>query len=89
MNHIHYRISLDMFDVAVQTTLKAKKGDTACTIHITLTENGRVYDIADGCNAFFSAKKPDGNFLYHSAECSIEDNTIVYHFTEQPLCIAI
>ncbi|MBE6798796.1 MAG: DUF2479 domain-containing protein [Ruminococcaceae bacterium] len=83
MNHIHYRISLDMFDVAVQTTLKAKKGDTACTIHITLTENGRVYNIADGCNAFFSAKKPDGNFLYHSAECSIEDNEIVYHFTEQ------
>ena len=55
MERIKYRISLDMFEVAAQTTIKAKKGDTACSIHITLTENGKIYNITDGCYAVFSA----------------------------------
>lgn len=83
MNRINYRISLDMFEVAAQTTIKAKKGDTACSIHITLTENGKIYNITDGCYAVFSAKKPDGNYIFNSDTCSIEDNAIVYDFTEQ------
>lgn len=83
MERIKYRISLDMFEVASQTTIKAKKGDTACSIFITLTENGKVYKIDEGCTAFFSAKKPDGNYLFNSETCRIEDNTIIYDFTEQ------
>lgn len=83
MERIKYRISLDMFEVASQTTIKAKKGDTACSIYITLTENGKVYKIDEGCTAFFSAKKPDGNYLFNSETCRIEDNTIIYDFTEQ------
>ena len=83
MERIKYRISLDMFEVATQTTIKAKKGDTACSIYITLTENGKIYNITDGCYAVFSAKKPDGNYIFNSDTCSIEDNAIVYDFTEQ------
>lgn len=83
MKRIKYRISLDMFDVTAQTTIKAKKGDTACSIHITLMENGKIYHIADGCHAVFSAKKPDGNYLFNGETCRIEDNAIVYDFTEQ------
>lgn len=83
MERIKYRISLDMFEVASQTTIKAKKRDTACSIHITLIENRKVYQIAEGCTAFFSARKPDGNFLFNSETCRIEDNTIIYDFTEQ------
>ena len=79
MNHINYRISLDMFDTSSQITIKAKKGDSACKIHITLTENGKIYNIAEGCYATFSAKKSDGNFIY--GNCTIEGNTIVYDFT--------
>ena len=72
-----------MFDTVSQKTLKAKKGDTACDIIITLTENGKVYQIAEGCHATFTAKKADGNFLYNEETCSIEGNNITYGFTEQ------
>ena len=83
MERIHYRISLDMFDTVSQKVLKVKKGDTACDINITLVENGKVYQIADGCYATFSAKKPDGNFILNSESCYIKDNTIVYDVTKQ------
>lgn len=78
MNVINYRVSLDMFDVSSQITIKAKKGDSACKIHITLTENKSIYKITDGCYATFTAKKADGNFIYDT--CTIEGNTIVYDF---------
>ena len=79
MNVLKYRVSLDMFDTHSQTTIKAKKGDSACQIHITLTEKGKIYKIGEGCHATFNAKKSDGNFIYDN--CTIEDNTIVYDFT--------
>jgi hypothetical protein len=83
MQKIKYRISLDMLEVASQTTIKAKKGDTACSIVMTLTENGKIYHIADGCRAIFSGKKADGNYLFNGETCRIEDNAIIYDFTEQ------
>ena len=83
MERIQYRISLDLFDTTSQKVLKAKKGDTACDIIITLTENGKVYQIDKDCSAILTAKKPDGNFLYHSESCEINNNTIIYRFTEQ------
>ena len=87
MQRIKYRISLDMLEVASQTTIKAKKGDTACSIVMTLTENGKIYHIADGCRAVFSGKKSDGNYLFNGETCRIEDNTIIYDFTEQTVAI--
>jgi len=79
MNVLKYRVSLDMFDTLSQITIKAKKGDSACQIHFTLTENGKIYNISDGCYATFSGKKADGNFVY--GNCTIEGNTIVYDFS--------
>ena len=76
-----------MLEVASQTTIKAKKGDTACSIVMTLTENGKIYHIADGCRAVFSGKKSDGNYLFNGETCRIEDNTIIYDFTEQTVAI--
>lgn len=78
MNVLKYRVSLDMFDTHSQTTIKAKKCDSACQIHITLTEKGKIYHIGEGCYATFNAKKSDGNFIYD--KCTIENNTIVYDF---------
>lgn len=78
MISIDYRVSLDMFDVLSQVTIKAKKGDSACKIYITLTEKGKVYKITEGCYATFNAKKSDGTFVYD--HCTIEGNTIVYDF---------
>lgn len=83
MNHINYRLHLDMFETVSQKTIKAKKGDTACSVHITLTEHGKIYHIPDDCRATFTARKPDGNFLYNEETCRIENNTIVYDFTKQ------
>ena len=79
MNVLKYRVSLDMFDTHSQTTIKAKKGDSACQIYITLAKKGRLYDIGEGCSATFNARKSDGNFIYDN--CTIENNTIVYDFT--------
>ena len=85
MNVINYRISLDMFDTLSQVTIKAKKGDSACKIHITLTQNGKIYEISEGCYATFYAKKSDGNFVGtvdKEGNCTIEGNTIVYDFSK-------
>lgn len=79
MNVIKYRVSLDMFDVSSQKTIKAKKCDSACEIHITLTDHGKIYKINEGCYATFNAKKSDGNFIYD--KCTIEGDTIVYDFS--------
>ena len=88
MNNITYRFSLDMFDTSSQIAIKAKKGDSACKIHITLTENGKIYKIAEGCYATLSARKADGNFIYD--KCTIEGDSIVYDFassiTEDGTC---
>lgn len=79
MKVINYRVSLDMFDTLSQVTIKAKKGDSACKIHITLTKNGKIYKISEDCRATFNAKKADGNFVYDN--CTIEGDTIVYDFS--------
>ena len=79
MNVINYRVSLDMLDVISQATIKAKKGDSACKIYITLAKNGKLYKISEGCSATFTAKKSDGNFVYD--KCTIEGDTIVYDFS--------
>ena len=78
MNDINYRVSLDMFDVQSQTTIKAKKGDTACKINITLTKHGKMYKIGEGCEATLFAKKSDGNYV--DGICEIVGDTIVYDF---------
>ena len=81
MNKAIYRISLDIHDTGSQISLSVKKGDTARSIYITLTENGKPYKIAEGCLAVLSGKKADGNYLYN--DCIIKDNIIIYDFTKQ------
>lgn len=79
MDVLNYRVSLDMFDALSQTVIKAKKGDSSCTINITLTKDGKIFKIGEGCRATFNAKKSDGNFIYDN--CTIENDTIVYNFS--------
>lgn len=85
MNNSIHRISLDIHDTGSQVSISAKKGDTARSIYITLTENGKPYRIAEGCSAVFTAVKPDKNYLFN--DCTIKDNVIVYDFTEQTVPI--
>lgn len=86
MNIIYKKISLDIHNIASQLTLAVKKGDTARGLIITLTENGKIYNIPDYCYATFSAKKSDGRFV--SSGCEIKDNKIIYDFSEQLTTVA-
>lgn len=85
MNNSNYRITLDVHNTASQVSIPVKRGDTARCIHVTLMENGTPYQIADGCRAVFSGKKPDENYLYN--ECTIDGNTIVYVLTSQTTAV--
>lgn len=81
MEYIVHRVFLDMHTVSSQVSLRVKKGDTNRKICATLREGGKPYQISDDCYAVFSARKPDGNFIYN--DCLIEGNTITYTFTDQ------
>lgn len=76
-----YKISLDIHEHASQAVLKAKKTDTGRKLHITLRAGGTPYTIEDDCYAAFKATKPDGTILFNA--CTIENNEIIYEFTEQ------
>lgn len=81
MNYITHRFSLDVNKTSAQLSLACKQNDTAIQLRIKLTDNGKPYHITDDCTALFTATKPDGTALYNY--CIIENNTIVYSFTDQ------
>jgi hypothetical protein len=74
-------MSLDIHDTMSQISIPVNKDDKYRSLHITFSENGIPYEIAEGCCAFFDAKKPDGNFIHNV--CRIEGNTIIYDLTTQ------
>lgn len=78
MNHSNYWISLDINKINSQLTLTLKQGETGRAIHIRLTEDGRPYQIGEGCYAALQALKTDSlNPLSHP--CVVQDNTITYY----------
>ena len=81
MNYIYTKISLDVQNIASQLTVSAKRGDTSRGLIISLTDNGKVFNIPDRCYATFSARKSDGTFVDNG--CTIKDNCIIYEFSEQ------
>lgn len=81
MNNSVFRINLDIHRQTTQAHLEIKKGDTARKIVAALSDGGRPYRIDEGCCAVFKGEKSDGNVLYNS--CTVENNCIVYEFTEQ------
>ena len=83
MNYAVYNIALDIHKTGSQVALSMIRGENKRKIVVSLTENGRPYKILDGCKAVFTAKKPDGNFLYNECEIDFENNLIIYNVTSQ------
>lgn len=81
MNSSVFKISLDIHKPESQVLLDMKRRDSSRAIHISLTENGRPYQITPDCSAVFTARKPDGNPIYN--DCIIEGNVIIYKVTQQ------
>lgn len=83
MNSVTYNISLDVHKTATQVFLYAIRGDTSRVIAASLTENGKPYEIADGCSAYFFAEKPDGCYI-NGAKCNVDTskNIIIYNTWE-------
>ena len=86
MNQSIYRISLDIHSVASQLSFGVNRGDNMRRLIITLTENGKTYEITDDCYAIFTTVKTDGNPIAN--DCTIKDNTIIYDLTEQTTALA-
>ena len=80
MNDSRSYITLDFRNTHMPVVVKAKRGDTARTLYISLADGGTPYQIADGCTATFTAKKPDKTVINNI--CTIEGNMIVYPFTD-------
>lgn len=77
MNQSNYWISLDINKIHSQLTLSLKQGETGRKIHISLTEDGRPYQIDEKCYAWLQARKNDSDSpMSHS--CTIENNKVVY-----------
>lgn len=83
MNMAIYNIALDIHKTGSQVALSMIRGENKRKIVISLTENGRPYKITEGMTAVFTAKKPDGNYIYNDCEIDTENNLIIYNVTSQ------
>ena len=86
MNTADFYLSLDIHESSAQAALRVKKGDTARRLLITLTENGKPYEITADCKAVFTARKPDGNLIFNA--CTVQGNRIAYALTAQTAAAA-
>lgn len=87
MNRIVHNLILDMKSIIVQQTIDVQRNDTGRKFEITLSDNGKIYQIGEGCIAVFTATKPDGSILYN--HCEIVDNTIVFDLLKNPQATAV
>lgn len=87
MTNSHYKISLDIHEHGSNVSLKTKRGDTARTLYITLTDGRNPYIISEDSYAVLTAKKADGTpFLFN--HCSIIGNMVSYTFTPKTCAAA-
>ncbi len=83
MRKADYNISLNVNEHGSQVVLKAKKGETGKKIYISLRDDGEPYVIEKGCYAVLAGNKPDKTEFFNACELDIENNVLVYEFTEQ------
>lgn len=81
MKVLNHRFTLEMTELHSQATVHIKKYDTKNKLVISLTENGKIYTIAEGTSAAFIGKKADGSIVLN--DCDIVGNTIEHTLTAQ------
>lgn len=88
MNSVVQKITLDIHKTGSQLFMSMLRGDNKRSIIFSLTEGGKPYVITNGCEAVFTAVKPDGNFIYNNCEIDYGNNTIVYDVTSQTTAVS-
>lgn len=81
MNYSNTPFTLDVQIHQAQVSVPVTFGDSARRLCIGLTDGRKPYVIEEGCIAVFNATKPDGSTITNA--CNIENNTIIYEFTEK------
>ena len=81
MEKVIHRLALDLERPGSSTCLTVRRGDSARTLVVTLSQGGRPYRISDGVTPVFYARKSDRVPLFN--HCTVEQNTIRYDFTGQ------
>ena len=74
-------ITLDVQKIDSGQLIKAKRGDSARRLVVSLTNRGRPYIPGEGATAVFYERKPDGNPCFNA--CDIDGCTVTYDFTGQ------
>lgn len=81
MQNACIRMVLDVRERNVPNVIVVKKNDTARTLRIHLVDGNVAYYIGSDCTVVLTAAKADGSKLFNS--CTVEENVVVYPFTEQ------
>lgn len=75
------RIALDVQKLDSGELIRAKRGDSARQLTVSLTNRGSPYAPGDGVTAVFCARKADGVPCFNEAR--IDGSTVTYDFTGQ------
>lgn len=81
MQNAYIRMVLYVRERNTPNVIVVKKNDTARTLRIQLVDGNAAYTIGPECTAVMTALKADGTKLFNS--CTVEENVVVYPFTEQ------
>lgn len=80
-------ISIDLYGETKFYQVSAKQWDKASRqIHVTLLNNGIVYEIPEDAQLIVNVKKPDGHYIFN--ECVKLGNKVVVEMTNQMLAAA-
>jgi len=77
------RMIMDINSPESRCSLTVIRGDTARQLRISLTCDGKPYDIGADCYVLLTGVKPDGVEIIET--CSVIENQVVYDFTEKAI----
>ena len=83
-NNIVNNMRLDMDHERTRPRISVRQGDTKTrSLHFTLMQSGKIYDLSDVLVAAVNIVKPDGKVCYN--DCVIDGSEIQYEVTTQTI----